>query len=144
MANWIEPAETDLAANLSQGEVDAFRRDGALDGTDPVAPLLDRTASLVRTWIASGGRCSKMGPAGTIPAGLVIPAMDYAMAKVLNRISVPLTEDRRNALKRAEEIFDKIANGELRAGRRGRRLDASRLVPCCRPRHTRKAFGLKG
>lgn len=113
MANWVKPTETDLAANLSQGEIDAFRRDGALDGSDPVAPLLDRTASLVRTWIASGGRCSKMGPAGTVPAGLVIPAMDYAMAKVLNRISVPLTEDRRNALKRAEEIFDKIAHGEI-------------------------------
>lgn len=113
MANWIEPTESDLAANLSQGEVDAFRRDGALDGSDPVSSLLERTASLVRTWIASGGRCSKMGPAGTVPAGLVIPAMDYAMAKVLNRISVPLTEDRRNALKRAEEIFDKIARGEI-------------------------------
>lgn len=113
MANWIEPTEADLAANLSQSEIDAYRRDGALDGSDPVAPLLDRTASLVRTWIASGGRCSKMGPAGTVPAGLVIPAMDYAMAKVLNRISVSLTEDRRNALKRAEEIFDKIANGEI-------------------------------
>lgn len=113
MANWVKPTETDLAANLSQGEIDAFRRDGALDGTDPVAPLLDRTASLVRTWIASGGRCSKMGPSGTVPAGLVIPAMDYAMAKVLNRISVPLTEDRRNALKRAEEIFDNIAKGVI-------------------------------
>ena len=42
MANWIEPTEADLAANLSQGEIDAFRRDGALDGTDPVAPLLGR------------------------------------------------------------------------------------------------------
>lgn len=113
MANWIEPTESDLAASLSQGEIDAFRRDGALDGSDPVSPLLKRTTSLVRTWIASGGRCAKMGPVGTIPAGLVIPAMDYAMAKVLNRISVPLTEDRRNALKRAEEIFDKIANGEI-------------------------------
>ena len=113
MANWVKPTETDLAANLSQGEVVAFRRDGALDGTDPVAPLLDRTASLVRTWIASGGRCSKMGPAGTIPAGLVIPAMDYAMAKVLNRINVPLSEDRRAALRRAEEIFDNIAKGDL-------------------------------
>lgn len=113
MANWVKPTETDLAANLSQGEVDAFRADGALDGSDPVAPLLERTASLVRTWISSGGRCAKMGPAGTIPAGLVIPAMDYAMAKVLNRINVPLSEDRRAALKRAEEIFDKIANGEI-------------------------------
>lgn len=113
MPNWIEPTENDLAANLSQREVDAFRRDGALDGSDPVAPLLARTVSLVRTWIAAGGRCANMGPQGTIPAGLIIPAMDYAMAKVLNRINVPLSEDRRNALKRAEEIFDKIASGAL-------------------------------
>jgi hypothetical protein len=113
MANWVEPTETDLAANLSQREMDSFRRDSALDGSDPVAALLDRTASLVRTWIASGGRCAKMGPAGTIPAGLVIPAMDYAMAKVLNRARVDMTEDRRNALRRAEEIFDKIARGEI-------------------------------
>ena len=113
MANWIKPTETDLAANLSQGEIDAFRRDGALDGSDPVAPLLARTAELVRTYVAGGGRCSKMGPAGTIPAGLVIPAMDYAMAKVLNRLAVPLSDDRRNALRRAEEIFDKLAAGDL-------------------------------
>ena len=113
MANWIEPTESDLAASLSQGEIDAFRRDGALDGSDPVSPLLKRTTSLVRTWIASGGRCAKMGPVGTIPAGLVIPAMDYTMAKVLNRINMPLSEDRRAALKRAEEIFDKIARGEI-------------------------------
>ena len=113
MANWVKPTEADLAASLSQGEVDAFRQDGALDGSDPVAPLLDRTAAFVRTSIASGGRCAKMGPAGTVPKGLVIPAMDYCMAKVLNRISVPLSEDRRNALKRAEELFEKIARGEI-------------------------------
>ena len=113
MANWIKPTETDLAANLSQSEIDAFRRDGALDGSDPVPPLLARTAELVRTYVAAGGRCSKMGPAGTIPAGLVIPAMDYAMAKVLNRLAFPLSDDRRNALRRAEEIFDKLAAGDL-------------------------------
>lgn len=113
MANWVKPTESDLAANLSQSEIDAYRADGALDGSDPVAPLLVRTAALVRTWIAAGGRCANMGPEGTIPAGLIIPAMDYAMAKVLNRINVPLSEDRRAALKRAEEIFDKIAAGAL-------------------------------
>ena len=113
MANWIEPVETDLAATLSQGEIDGFRANGALDGSDPVASLLERTASLVRAAIASGGRCAKMGPKGTIPAGLVIPAMDYAMAKVLNRLDSPLSEDRRAALKRAEEIFDNIASGKV-------------------------------
>ena len=113
MDNWVKPTETDLAANFSQNEIDSFRRDSATDGSDPVAALLERTAALVRTWIASGGRCAKMGPAGTIPAGLVIPAMDYAMAKVLNRNRVNMSEDRRDALRRAEEIFDKIAHGEI-------------------------------
>ena len=112
MPNWRTIGESDLAATLSQGEIDAFRQDGPLDGTDPVARLLRSTTDAVRGYIACNGSV-RMGPAGTVPAGLVIPAMDYAMAKVLNRISVPLTEDRRNALKRAEEIFDKIANGEI-------------------------------
>ena len=110
MANWIEPTESDLAASLSQGEIDAFRRDGALDGSDPVQRLLASTASLVRNYCSMNGSV-RMGPTGTIPRGLVIPAMDYAAAKVLNRLNVPLGEDRRAALKRAEEIFDNIAKG---------------------------------
>ena len=112
MATWIKPTESDLAASLSQSEIDAFRQDGALDGSDPVAALLGRTARLVAGYVASGGRCSRMGPAGTIPVALVIPAMDYAAAKVLNRLNVPLSEDRRNALKRSEEIFDRLAAGD--------------------------------
>lgn len=113
MAIWIKPTETDLAANLSLSEIDAFRRDGSLDGSDPVPALIERTVSFVRVSIASGGRCAKMGPGATIPPGLVIPAMDYTMGKVLNRIGVPLSEDRRAALRRAEELFDKIASGHM-------------------------------
>ena len=37
MPNWRTVDETDLAATLSQGEVDAFRADGPTDGSDPVA-----------------------------------------------------------------------------------------------------------
>ena len=113
MPNWRTIEETDLAANVSQSEIDAYRADGALDGSDPVAPLLERTAAFVRTSISAGGRCAKMGPAGTVPAGLVIPAMDYAMGKVLNRIGVPLTEDRRKALEAAVALFEKISRGEI-------------------------------
>lgn len=110
MANWRTVDENDLAASVSQGEIDAYRRDGALDGSDPVARLLESTVALVRNYCSMNGAV-RMGPLGTIPCGLVIPAMDYAMAKVLNRLSVPLTEDRRSALRRAEEIFDNIAKG---------------------------------
>ena len=113
MPNWREPTETDLAASLAQDEIDAFRASGPADGSDPVASLLFSTASMVRGWIASGGRCAKWGPGWSIPAGLMIPAMDYAMAKVLNRQNIPLTEDRRNALKSAEETFAKLAAGAI-------------------------------
>jgi hypothetical protein len=112
MANWRTVDETDLASSVSQGEIDAYRADGPVDGSVPVVRLLASTVYTVRGYISCNGAV-RMGPSGTIPRGLVIPAMDYAMAKVLNRIDVPLSEDRRAALRRAEEIFDKLAAGAL-------------------------------
>ena len=112
MGNWRKVDENDLAANLSQREVDTYRQSSPNDGSDPVARLVASTADYVRGCIAAGGPV-RMGPAGTIPNGLVIPAMDYAMGKVLVRIGVPLNEDRREALRRAQELFEKIAKGEI-------------------------------
>jgi hypothetical protein len=112
MANWRQVDEKDLAATLSQGEIDAFRRDGALDGSDPVAWLLQRTVAAVRGWISCNGSV-RMGPAGTLPAALVSPAMDYAAYDVLKRIDVVPNEARAEARRRAEELFEKIARSEL-------------------------------
>lgn len=112
MPNWRTVDEPDLAATLSQGEVDAFRADGPTDGSDPVARLLQSTVDAVRGYISCNGAV-RMGPSGTIPRGLVIPAMDYAMGKVLNRIGVPLTEDRRKALEAATALFEKISQGAI-------------------------------
>ena len=112
MPNWRTVDETDLAATVSQGEIDAFRADGPTDGSDPVARLLQSTVDAVRGYISCNGAV-RMGPSGTIPRGLVIPAMDYAMGKVLNRIGVPLTEDRRKALEAATALFEKISQGAI-------------------------------
>jgi len=112
MPNWREADETDLAATLSQSEIVAFRADGPLDGSDPVARLLQSTAETVRGYISCNGAV-RMGPVRTLPGGLIIPAMDYAAAKVLNRINVPLPEDRRKALEKAEALFEKIATGAI-------------------------------
>ena len=111
-ANWRTVDETDLAATVSQGEIDAFRADGPTDGSDPVARLLVSTVDAVRGYISCNGAV-RMGPSGTIPRGLVIPAMDYAMGKVLNRIGVPLTDDRRKALEAATALFEKISRGAI-------------------------------
>lgn len=112
MANWRKLEESDLAAMLSQGEIDGYRADGALDGSDPVLRLLSSTAARFRGAIgASGG--VRMGPEGSIPASLVIPAADYAMGKVLVRLNIPLNDDRRRALEKAEELLADIAAGRL-------------------------------
>ena len=112
MPNWRTVDENDLAATVSQGEIDAFRADGPTDGSDPVARLLQSTVETVRGYISCNGAV-RMGPAGTLPRGLVIHAMDFAMAKVLNRIGVPLTEDRRKALEAATALFEKISQGAI-------------------------------
>ena len=104
MANWNEPTEEELAATLSQQEIDAYRGGGAVDGSDPVASLLRRVAALVRAWVSMGGRCKAIGPVGTIPDSLSVYAMDFTMGKVLNRLGVPLNEDRRKALEKAEDL----------------------------------------
>ena len=45
---WRAVDENDLAATLSQREIDAFRRSGGVDGSDPMVRLLSRTVAFVR------------------------------------------------------------------------------------------------
>lgn len=110
---WVCVTEADLAATISQSEIDAFRQDGALDGTDPVERLLALTVSTVRGHISCNGGVRMEPLGGKIPEGLVIPAMDFAAAKILKRLNIPLSDDRRDALRKAEELFDKIATGVI-------------------------------
>ena len=112
MSNWRTVDENDLAATLSQGEIDAFRQDASLDGSDPVARLLSRTAAMVRGYIATNGKVRRMGRSGTLPESLISPAMDYAAADVLKRLAVPLNDDRRKARERAEDLFKDVAAGK--------------------------------
>lgn len=112
MSTWRTVDENDLAATVSQGEIDAFRQDASLDGSDPVARLLKRTVAMVRGYIATNGKVRRMGRSGTLPESLISPAMDYAAADVLKRIAVPLNDDRRKARERAEDLFKDVAAGK--------------------------------
>lgn len=112
MGKWRTVDENDLAATLSQQEVDAYRRSASLDGSDPVARLLSRTAALVRGYVATNGKVARMGPSGTLPESLISPAMDYAAYDVLKRVNVPVNEDRRRARERAEDLFRDVAQGK--------------------------------
>lgn len=110
---WVEVTESDLAATIAQREIDAYRRSGSHEGFDCVADLLKRTVAHVRGWISCNGDV-RMGPSGTIPEGLVSPAMDYAAADLLKRIDRPLNDDRRRARERAESLFEKISVGSYK------------------------------
>ena len=112
MSNWRAVDENDLAATISQGEIDAFRQDASLDGSDPVARLLKRTVAMIRGYIATNGKVRRMGRSGTLPESLISPAMDYAAADVLKRLAVPLNDDRRKARERAEDLFKDVAAGK--------------------------------
>ena len=112
MPNWRTVDETDLAATISQIEIDTCRASGSPDGADPVSHLLKRTVSTVRGYISCNGSV-KMGPDGTLPEGLISAAMDYLAADILKRIDSPLGEDRRNARERAERLFEKVATGQI-------------------------------
>ena len=112
MAKWRQIDETDLAATISQDEIDAYRASGPVDGSALVARLLARTVAMVRGYIATNGKVARMGPSGTLPESLVSPAMDYAAADILKRQDAPLNEDRRKARERAEDLFKDVAAGK--------------------------------
>ena len=109
---WSTVDETDLAATISQDEIDAYRASGPVDGSDLVARLLSRTVAMVRGYIATNGKVARMGPSGTLPESLISPAMDYAAAEILKRQNVELNEDRRKARERAEDLFRDVASGK--------------------------------
>lgn len=108
---WRTVDANDLAATLSQDEIDAYRRSFPKGAGDSVARLLSRTVAMVRGYVASNGKVS-MGPSGTLPESLVNAAMDYATADVLKRMDTPMNDDRKRARQRAEELFEKVAKGE--------------------------------
>ena len=113
MSNWRTVDEGDLAATLSQTEIDAYRASGPNDGSDLVSRLLARTVAMVRGYIATNGKVARMGPSGTLPESLISPAMDYAAADVLKRQSIEMTEDRRKARESAEALFERVSRGEF-------------------------------
>ena len=108
---WIRPTETDLAAVLSQREIDAFRRSPSATGAaDPVADAIAQAADLARGYCRSNGNL-RMGPAGTVPRSLAAPVMDIAAYAILRRLPVPVGEDRRRAYEEAMRILRDVAEG---------------------------------
>lgn len=109
--SWTKPTETDLAAVLSQREIDAFRQSPSATGAaDPVATELASAADLARGYCRANGNV-RMGPAGTVPRSLLSPVLSIAAYNLLKRLPVPVGEDRRRAYEEAMRVLRDVAEG---------------------------------
>ena len=112
---WKQITFDDIAATLSQAELDSYRR-SASDGAgmpDPVEALLERTAEMVRGYIRANTAVRIAPAAGTIPVSLVSPTCDYAAYDILKRMPVKITDPRQRARDAASALFQNIAAGKF-------------------------------
>lgn len=110
---WRELTESDLAASISQKEMDVFRQSAGADGSDPIADLLARTAEMARGFCRANRSVRVAPDPGLVPASLIAACCDYAAYDMLKRLPVPVGEDRRRAREQALELFRAVARGEV-------------------------------
>lgn len=103
-----------MTAKLNQRELTAFKQHPDFATmADPAKDILEQTAEMVRGYCRTN-RQVKMSPVlGTIPEGLISPAMDVAVFDVLKRINVQPNEARKAAWEKAIDLFKEVAKGEF-------------------------------
>lgn len=111
--SWRIIDESDLASAISQREIDVFRKDGAVDGSDPVDRLLASTAGFVRAYVASNGSVRLAPDPRSLPDALIGPAMALAAYDVLKRFPVEVGQDRKAARDEAMRILDLVREAKL-------------------------------
>lgn len=110
---WRKPTKRDIAAKLTQRELDAFSASpDFMSGADPVSDILELTAETVRGFCRTN-RQVKMSPEnGTIPEGLMTFAMDMAAFDILKRTALEPNDVRKAAWEKAMELMQSVGKGE--------------------------------
>lgn len=110
---WRKPDIRDLTAKLNQKELQAFKiHPDYATAANPADDLLEQTAEFVRGFCRTNKQVKMSPDLGTIPEGLISPAMDVAAFDLLKRINVMPNEARKAAWEKALELFDRVAKGE--------------------------------
>ena len=109
---WRKPETRDLTAKLNQRELTAFKQHPDFASmADPASDILEQTAEMVRGYCRSNRQLRMSPHLGTIPEGLISPAMDIAAFDVLKRINVTPNEARKAAWEKALDLLEKVASG---------------------------------
>ncbi len=113
--SWITLIATDLDAIVVAEQMDALRQEalraGQGDPFDAVAPDVIRS---VRAYIASNVGNQIDTEALTIPAELKLDVCYLIVSPMCGRLGIPLTDDQRAAVKRADDKMKLIAAGTLK------------------------------
>lgn len=108
---WRQLNRDDMIAKLAESEANAFAKKAW--AVDPVPPLLEMTGDYVRDCCRSNGNVRLSPEAHSIPSGCITKALDYAIFDLLKRIGAPITEERKKAREKAEDYFDRVAEGKV-------------------------------
>lgn len=109
---WRIATVNDLAATLSDKEIEAYRVSFANEG-DPIAIRLNLTASLFRAAIRTGGRSRMSREEYALPESVISKAMDYAVYDILKRLDRVPNEARNRAREQAEEFLRRLEEGKV-------------------------------
>lgn len=106
---WRIVTEQDLNSALSSTEIENFRR-SSVDG-DPVGAQIAAEVAYVRGVVRSSPARVKLGPDGTLPESLILPAMEHLRFAILTRMDIPVNDSRRLAYDKSAELFEKVRTG---------------------------------
>ena len=108
---WITLDEALVNEGLTSTEAEALR--AAQELQDPIPGLCHGLAARIRQCVLAGGRTVLQGTVLSIPAALRLDAVAILRYKVLTRLALNVSEDRRLEAQEAEKRLDAIARGEL-------------------------------
>jgi len=116
---WRNVTQDDILLKMAGPELDAFRS-AALESSpsqaDPIAGIINQVVTLCRAQVARNISNTPMEAGVTLPEGLIAPAVDLMVLAIMSRAAGTIIDPdghRKEAARRANEIFDKVARAEL-------------------------------
>lgn len=109
---WIQLDESILSTVLNKSELTRVTSDRASCEVDPVPGILSDVATMIRGRIRSGGRSEVQGDALSIPDELAYVAGALVRQRILTRLSLSITDDRKREYEDAMTTLREISSGE--------------------------------
>lgn len=109
--SWIVLAETDVAAKLAAAELAAYRNVQA--EADTLPPLLTAVTDEVRGYVAAYAG-NLLGPDGTIPSELRDTASMLVAYRLISRLPVRISDERKSAYESSLVLLRDCAAGRFR------------------------------